>query len=229
MTVSTPFRSMSVEAICYAAIERSAFWQTHCMMIDVPVTPDLYEHALKHGVFPWNDANKPRTWWSPDPRAILELENFHISRSLAKCIRQRKFMITFDEAFDATVERCAIRKYTWLDPELRDALSVLHKRGIAHSAESWRDGELVGGVYGMAVNGLFIGDSMFHQESNASKVALAALISHLKKCGFRHMDCQVLNKHTESLGTKNISRDAFRQLLVESENANPQPMWQAPK
>lgn len=225
MNLATFSQSMSAEEICHAAIEHAAYWETTCMVMDVPVTPDLYEHALRNGVFPWNNVDHPRMWWSPDPRAVLDLNDFHISRSLAKSIRQANFNVTFDQAFDATIEGCSARAETWLDLELQAALNVLHERGIAHSAECWRDDELVGGVYGMEMNGMFIGDSMFYRESNASKVALAALVSHLKQCGFAYMDCQVLNGHTESLGVKNVSREKFRQLLNVCRRQYPQRMW----
>ena len=202
------------------------FWRSfNTLELDVPVTVDFYLHALKHGLFPWNDIGAPRTWWSPDPRAVLFLEDFHISRSLAKSIRKDQFEITFDKDFENTVKGCANRTETWLDPELMQALQKLHEAGIAHSVEAWFRGELVGGVYGMDVDGIFIGDSMFHYESNASKVALAHLIEHLKTCGFRAMDCQVLNDHTESLGAKNIPRREFFDLMDELRNADPMPCW----
>ena len=202
------------------------FWRSFTAIeLDVPVTVDFYLHALKRGLFPWNDRGAPRMWWSPDPRAMLFLDDFHVSRSLAKCIRKNQFEITFDQDFANTVNGCADRKQTWLDPELVQALRRLHELGIAHSAEAWFNGTLVGGVYGMDVDGMFIGDSMFHYESNASKVALAYLVEHLKECGFRVMDCQVLNDHTESLGAKNIPRSEFFSLMDEIRNSDTMPSW----
>ena len=203
------------------------FWRSFTALeLDVPVTVDFYLHALKHGLFPWNDIGAPRMWWSPDPRAILDLDKFHVSRSLAKCIRQRRFEVTFDKDFENVVIGCADRVQTWLDPELIDALRQLHELGIAHSAEAWHDGCLVGGVYGMDIEGIFIGDSMFHYEDNASKVALAHLVTHLKRCGFQVMDCQVLNDHTESLGARNIPRNAFFSLMDEIRDSETIPSWQ---
>ncbi len=203
------------------------FWRSFTALeLDVPVTVDFYLHALKHGLFPWNDIGAPRMWWSPDPRAILDLDEFHVSHSLAKYLRQRRFEVTFDQDFKNTVHGCADRAQTWLDPELIDALQQLHELGIAHSAEAWRDGQLVGGVYGMDVDGIFIGDSMFHYEDNASKVALAHLVTHLKRCGFQFMDCQVLNDHTESLGARNIPRNAFFTLIDEIRDSKAMPSWQ---
>lgn len=212
----------------FAQLKEQDFFQTcAALQIEAPVSTELYVAALKQGLFPWNDPGEPRLWWSPDPRAVLFFDDFHVSRSLAKCIRKDHFEITFDENFEGTVSGCAQREHTWLDPELIDAVNRLHQIGIAHSAEAWRDGELLGGVYGMAINGLFIGDSMFHRERNASKVALAKLIEHLRACGFTVMDCQVLNDHTQSLGAKNIARNEFFQLIDGLRNAPNVPRWQS--
>lgn len=221
-------RRLSDEDLCREVIEKSAHWDdVTCVEMDLQVTPELYLHALEHGVFPWNDTDEPRMWWNPDPRAVLLLDEFHISRSLAKCMRQRKFEVTFDQAFEDTLRGCADRLKTWLDPELQTALSVLHDRGIAHSVECWRDGRMVGGVYGMAVNGIFVGDSMFHTEPNASKVALAHLVDHLRQCGFTLMDCQVLNDHTMSLGAINIPRGVFHEHLAALRRSDFLPTWQS--
>ena len=202
------------------------FWRSFTAIeLDLPVTVDFYLHALRRGLFPWNDIGAPRMWWSPDPRAVLYLDDFHISRSLAKCIRKQDFVVTFDKDFENTVKGCADRAQTWLDPELIQALQELHKLGFAHSAEAWSNGQLVGGVYGIDIDGVFIGDSMFHRESNASKVALACLIELLQASGFRIMDCQVLNDHTESLGARNIPRSDFFTLMDEIRNSDTMPSW----
>ncbi|MCY3857952.1 MAG: leucyl/phenylalanyl-tRNA--protein transferase [Gammaproteobacteria bacterium] len=218
-------RAVSLTATLDQLVDEE-FWRSFTAIeLDVPVTVDFYLHALRRGLFPWNDIGAPRMWWSPDPRAVLYLEDFHISRSLAKCIRKDKFTVTFDMDFDSTVKGCADRSQTWLDPELIQALQELHELGFAHSAEAWLDGRLVGGVYGMDIDGVFIGDSMFYNESNASKVALAHLIEHLKTCGFQVMDCQVLNEHTESLGARNIPRSDFLSLMDEIRDSGTMPNW----
>ena len=219
-------RSVSLAATLEQLVDGD-FWRSFTALeLDVPVTVDFYLHALKHGLFPWNDIGAPRMWWSPDPRAVLKLSEFHVSRSLAKCMRQRRFEVTFDQDFRNTVKGCADRDQTWLDAELQSALQQLHKLGIAHSAEAWHNGELVGGVYGMDIEGMFIGDSMFHYEDNASKVALTYLVTHLKRCGFQFMDCQVLNDHTESLGARNIPRIDFFSLMDEIRDSETIPSWQ---
>ena len=149
--------------------------------------------AYRSGIFPWTV--EPITWWSPEPRAIFELDRFHVSHSLAKVIRQGVFRVTVDRAFRRVMQGCAApapgRRSTWISPEFIDAYTQLHEQGHAHSLECWQGRRLVGGIYGVAVGGLFAGESMFHRVSNASKVALFHLIEHLRRQGFvlvRHPD-----------------------------------------
>lgn len=213
-------------AVTIEQLADTEFWRSFTALeLDIPLTVDFYLHALKQGLFPWNDIGAPRTWWSPDPRAVLFLNEFHVSRSLLKTIRQQRFEVTFDHDFERTVKGCADREQTWLDPELIRALQEMHELGITHSVETWYNGNLVGGVYGIDVNGIFVGDSMFHYEPNASKVALAFLVEHLKNCGFQILDCQVLNDHTESLGARNIPRNEFYALVDETRNSGFMPRW----
>lgn len=212
--------------VVMATLGNREIWESvNAVQLDLPLSAELFLPALRNGIFPWNDVNEPRLWWSPDPRAVLFLDEFHIARSLAKYIRQQRFEVTFDRDFAGTVAGCANRPHTWLDPELISVLNELHHLGIAHSVESWHDGNLVGGIYGMDVDGIFIGDSMFTVENNASKVALVHLVHRLKRCGFRFMDCQVLNEHTESLGARNISRDEFFQLCDSVRQKQDMPFW----
>ena len=207
--------------------EDPAFWgAATAIELNIPLTGDILLHALKRGLFPWSDPGEPRLWWSPDPRAILYLNDFHVSRSLAKHIRQRRCEITFDCDFKGTVRGCSDRPQTWLDPELINALWELHKCGIAHSVECWRNGKIVGGVYGMDVDGIFIGDSMFSRVDNASKIALAYLVEHLRRCGFTFMDCQVLNEHTETLGAMNVDRTFFYSMTRAIRQSAEMPRWQ---
>lgn len=194
---------------------------------EVPLTGDVLLSAFQRGLFPWNIEIEPKAWWSPDPRAVLWLNQFHISRSLRKVIRQGHFKVTFDTAFQRVLEGCANRLETWLYPELMTALHELHNRKIAHSAECWLGDDLVGGVYGMDVDGIFLGDSMFSSVSNASKVALAALVDQLKSCGFKMMDCQVLSSHTHSLGARNIPRRLYLTYLHRMQSGSlPMATWQ---
>ncbi len=169
--------------------------------------------AYRSGIFPWSC--DPITWWSPDPRAIFELDGFHVSRSFAKTLRRRPFEITHDRAFTEVMEGCATARNdgNWIGPEFIEAYSGLHEAGHAHSVECWKDGRLAGGIYGVAVGGLFAGESMFHTESEASKVALHHLIGHLAKRGFALFDIQMLTPITRQLGARHISREDYLKRL----------------
>ena len=164
--------------------------------------------AYRQGIFPWTA--DPITWWSPDPRGIIELDNFHVPESLAKVIRKETFVITFDKAFRQVMQACATpgpkRRATWITNEFIEAYTGLHKMGNAHSVECWQDGKLVGGVYGVTIGGLFAGESMFHLVDNASKVALNHLVQHLRKRRFTLFDIQMVTAATAPLGAKAISR-----------------------
>ena len=174
--------------------------------------------AYRSGIFPWT-AN-PVTWWSPDPRAILEFDRFHLSRSLARVIRQNIFQITVDQAFREVMEGCAEpapgRRATWISREFIDAYNEMHRTGHAHSVECWRDGKLAGGIYGVAIGGFFAGESMFHRASNASKVALHQLIEHLRERGFVLFDIQMLTPITLKLGGITIPRAAYLDRLAKA-------------
>lgn len=167
--------------------------------------------AYRSGVFPWTV--HPVTWWSPDPRAIFELDHFHISRSLARVLRQDTFRVTRDHAFREVIAGCAApgpgRRETWISPEFIEAYTRLHQAGHAHSVECWQGQQLAGGVYGVAVGGLFAGESMFHSASNASKVALYHLAKYLQEQGFQLFDIQMLTPVTEQLGAIELPRSEY--------------------
>jgi len=171
--------------------------------------------AYRHGIFPWTV--NPITWWSPDPRGIIELDNFHVSESLAKVVRKQPFEVTIDKAFQEVMQACATpgpkRRNTWITEEFIEAYTELHKQGHAHSVECWQDGKLVGAVYGVAIGGLFAGESMFHLVDNASKVALHHLVQHLQKQKFLLFDIQMVTAATEPLGAKAISRSEYLKRL----------------
>ncbi|MDB6022718.1 MAG: leucyl/phenylalanyl-tRNA--protein transferase [Pedosphaera sp.] len=174
--------------------------------------------AYRSGIFPWTI--DPLTWWSPDPRAIFELDHFHISKSLERIVRRGVFEITIDRAFREVMAGCAApgpgRRDTWISPEFIAAYARLHEAGHAHSVECWREGELAGGVYGVAVGGLFAGESMFHRVSNASKVALVHLVRYLRERNFRLFDIQMLTPVTRQLGAIEISRSEYLKRLEEA-------------
>jgi leucyl/phenylalanyl-tRNA--protein transferase len=171
--------------------------------------------AYRSGVFPWTVG--PITWWSPDPRGIFELDEFHVSRSLRRVIRQAPFFITVNKAFASVMEGCAEpakgRRSTWITPEFIEAYIQMHERGHAHSLECWQGERLVGGIYGVAIGGFFAGESMFHRVSNASKVALYHLIERLRERGFELFDVQMLTPITKQLGAIEIRREEYLKRL----------------
>jgi len=171
--------------------------------------------AYRSGIFPWTV--NPITWWSPDPRGIFELENFHVPHSLAKFIRKQPFEITLDRAFRKVMQGCAApapgRGETWVTPEFIEAYTRLHEQGDAHSVECWRGGELIGGIYGVSLGGFFAGESMFHRSTNASKVAVCHLVAHLRARGFALFDIQMLTPATRQLGAVDIPREEYLKRL----------------
>ena len=172
--------------------------------------------AYRMGIFPWTI--HPITWWSPDPRAILELGGFHVSKSLARVIRRSQFEVTTDQSFRAVMEGCAApapgRGGAWITEEFINAYTRLHGQGHAHSVECRRHGELVGGIYGVSLGGLFAGESMFHRVNNASKVALYHLVEHLRRRGFTLFDIQMVTPATKSLGAIEIPRREYLRRLA---------------
>jgi len=173
--------------------------------------------AYRSGIFPWTVS--PITWWSPDPRAIFELDAFHVSRSFARVLRKQPFEITLDRAFTEVMRGCSApgraRRTTWITPEFHSAYGRLHSQGHAHSLECWRDGKLVGGIYGVAIGAFFAGESMFHRASEASKVALYHLIEHLRSRAYKLFDIQMLTPITQQLGGTIIPREEYLRRLAE--------------
>jgi leucyl/phenylalanyl-tRNA--protein transferase len=171
--------------------------------------------AYRSGVFPWTV--NPISWWSPDPRAILDLKRLHVPESLKKFLRKKVFEVTIDRAFRAVIEHCAAsmpgRSETWITVEFIEAYARLHEEGHAHSLECWQDDKLAGGIYGVAIGGLFAGESMFHRVSNASKVALYHLVQHLRERDFTLFDIQMLTPVTKQMGGTLIPRREYLERL----------------
>lgn len=169
--------------------------------------------AYSMGIFPWFNEGDPILWWSPDPRCILEPAELKVSRSLAKVLRRQEFTVTCDQAFAGVIDACAeMRRQnegTWITPGMQQAYVRLHRLGYAHSVEVWRDGELVGGLYGICMGRCFFGESMFHRVANASKIAMVELARHLVARRFELIDCQMPTQHLMSLGARTIPREAF--------------------
>jgi leucyl/phenylalanyl-tRNA--protein transferase len=176
--------------------------------------------AYKRGIFPWYEAPQPVLWWTPDPRSVLFLDELHISRSLRKRLRAGTFTLSADRCFARVMAACAApregQEGTWIDRAMIDAYSALHRDGWAHSIEIWRNGELCGGLYGVGIGGAFFGESMFSTASDASKVALVALVWLLKQRGVRFIDCQVESEHLNSLGARDIPRVDFENLVAQT-------------
>jgi leucyl/phenylalanyl-tRNA--protein transferase len=179
--------------------------------------PATLLEAYCTGVFPWFDEDCPICWWSPDPRAIFELNQLHISRRLGRTIRSGRFAITINQAFGDVIRGCAQRdEGTWLTQSMIDAYERLHRLGVAHSVEAWRDGQLAGGLYGVALGGFFAGESMFHRVTDASKVALAFTVEHLNRRGYRLFDTQFLTEHTARMGAVEIPRREYLRRLQQA-------------
>jgi len=183
-------------------------------MRTLPLTPDVLIAAYTQGIFPM-DVEGSMEWFSPDPRAVLPLERLNVSRSLRQSCR--KYEVRINTVFDEVIHACADRpEGTWISAEIIAAYAQLHHLGLAHSVESWRDGQLAGGLYGVALGGAFFGESMFHRRTDASKAALVALVDRMRNRGYRLLDVQFSTAHLESLGAIEIPRAAYLMQLKEA-------------
>jgi leucyl/phenylalanyl-tRNA--protein transferase len=194
--------------------------QEGIVLIGGRLTPAWLLDAYCHGIFPWPifGERDPMAWWSPDPRGILELESLHVSRRLRRTIRSRLFQITCDRDFAGVLHGCAQSngrpQNAWLTRRMIRAYQKLHELGHAHSVEAWQGGQLAGGVYGVAIAGLFSAESMFYSVRDASKVALVSLVAHLRARGYPLLDIQQLTEHTARFGGVEISRREYLQRLA---------------
>lgn len=196
--------------------------------------------AYQQGVFPWFSQGEPILWWSPSPRAILELNQFHCSKSLKKLINKQRYRLTLNHAFDQVIDACAqIRRKatgyssesensTWITPSMIKAYKQLHQFGLASSVEVWDNEKLVGGLYGVTQGAVFCGESMFHRADNTSKLAFWGLVQHMIRNNLAFIDCQLENPHLSSLGCKNISRPAFLKKLNDAQQLDiNRSVWQS--
>ncbi|WP_457606918.1 leucyl/phenylalanyl-tRNA--protein transferase [Nitratifractor sp.] len=187
--------------------------------------PDRILKAYRSGIFPWYKPGDPILWWSPDPRLVLYPEKLRLSRSFRRVLRNRAYEVRFDRRFEEVIRACARtprpgQEGTWLTEEMQEAYTELHQRGFAHSVEVMMEGELVGGLYGIAMGGIFFGESMFSRRPDASKIALKALSDVLRETGYDLIDCQVVTYHLVRLGAEEIPRERF---LEELESALHKP------
>lgn len=185
------------------------------------LSPQRILLAYRSGIFPWYSKGMPILWWSPDPRMVLFPEELRISHSLRRVLKKGTYDVTFDSAFRDVMMQCAeVRREkgedTWILPEMVAAYARLHELGYAHSAEAWHEGELAGGLYGIALGGVFFGESMFMRRPDASKVAFVRFVELLRRRNFRLIDCQMTTRHLQNFGAREIAREEFLRLLGEA-------------
>lgn len=190
--------------------------------------------AYRRGIFPWYSEGQPLLWWSPDPRTVLRPERVRVSRSLRRRVERGDFEVTYDRDFQGVLTGCATARRdgggTWITREMSAAYQALHLKGHAHSIECWRDGELAGGLYGVAIGLVFFGESMFSRRTDASKVALVQLCAWLREWGYVLIDCQVHTDHLASLGAEPIPRKTFATMLENACAVPPDPRaWRGPR
>jgi leucyl/phenylalanyl-tRNA--protein transferase len=182
------------------------------------LSPERLLLAYRSGIFPWFEEGEPIIWWSPNPRMVLFLDELIVSKSMRNILNRNSFRVTFNQNFRDVISNCQNIKRdgqngTWITNDMIEAYCKLHELGIAKSVEVWQNDELVGGLYGVDLGHVFCGESMFSKVSNTSKVAFISLVNHLKAADYRLLDCQVYNPHLESLGCREIEREAFRKIL----------------
>ncbi|WP_019556601.1 leucyl/phenylalanyl-tRNA--protein transferase [Thiomicrorhabdus arctica] len=200
------------------------------------LTPEWLLQAYSNGIFPWFNPGEPILWWTPNPRSVLFIDSLKIKRSLRKTIQKLEWdeslTVTLDQNFTGVMQACATvsregQDGTWISPEMLSAYQSLHQSGHAHSVEVWQKGQLVGGLYGIAIGKMFFGESMFSKVSDSSKIALVALAMQLKAWGFELIDTQVETPHLNSLGASTLSRVAFEKVIQQQINQPFKPQkWQ---
>jgi len=177
------------------------------------LSPQRLILSYRQGIFPWYSKDQPVLWWSPDPRGIIPLNKLHIGATLQKILKRKTYEIKFNTAFENVMRSCAVThsdgESGWITEEMILAYKKLHDLGFAHSVEYWKNGKLAGGLYGIAIGGLFAGESMFYKEPNASKLALIALVERMKVRGFTLLDCQMVTEATKRFGAIEISRKEY--------------------
>ncbi|MFP4476226.1 MAG: leucyl/phenylalanyl-tRNA--protein transferase [Desulfatibacillaceae bacterium] len=214
----------------YALGKEAAFPHPHLarrdglLAIGGDLSPRRLLNAYCMGIFPWYSEGEPILWWCPDPRLVVDPGNVHVARSLGKLLRQRRFTVTYDTAFERVIRACATVRTregrgTWLLPEMVEAYCRLHRMGFAHSVEAWAGTELAGGLYGVALGRGFFGESMFYRESNASKVAFVTLARFLADQGYQFIDCQMTTGHLLRLGAREVPRHEFLDMLKRALSA----------
>jgi leucyl/phenylalanyl-tRNA---protein transferase len=230
--MSQRLAQLSNQSLAFPPLEQALKEPNGLLAIGGDLSAQRLAAAYQHGIFPWYSEHDPLLWWSPDPRAIINIAQLKINRSLAKFLRKSPFTVTLNHDFNQVLRYCSNAPFrkedTWILPDMQLAYQKLHHLGLAHSIEVWHQQELVGGLYGVAINGFFSGESMFYKQSNASKVALVYLANHLKSAGINFIDCQLINPFLESMGAIEITRKNFvklkdKALTISLENS----FWQS--
>jgi leucyl/phenylalanyl-tRNA--protein transferase len=182
------------------------------------IDPEVLLEGYRLGVFPMAMEDGEIEWFSPDPRAIIPLQEFHVPRTLERVARKKAFEVRIDVSFVEVMQQCAQRPETWINDEIVESYTRLHQLGHAHSIEAWQNGELAGGLYGVSIGGAFFGESMFHHVRDASKIALLALVEHLRERKFLLLDTQWLTPHLQQFGAVEIARSQYLHLLTSAAN-----------
>ena len=203
--------------VTFPPVENALTEPNGLLAVGGDLSPQRLLEAYYNGIFPWFNENDPILWWSPDPRMVLFPDELKISRSLRKALKKNNYQIRTDNHFVQVMQACAVPRKaqagTWIHPQMISAYTALHEMGLAHSVETWIDGELAGGLYGVALGKVFFGESMFSHVTDASKIALVHLVKQLQYLGFGMIDCQVKTGHLASLGAREISRTEFNRHL----------------
>ncbi|NQY62501.1 MAG: leucyl/phenylalanyl-tRNA--protein transferase [Alteromonadaceae bacterium] len=232
MTISQTLHYISSVSLAFPSVNNALSDPNGLLAIGGDLSCERLVSAYQQGIFPWFSEQDPIMWWSPDPRAIISIEDIRINRTLTKVLKKSDYRVSVNCNFDQVIDYCSDAPFrkedTWIVPQMIDAYKQLHQQGFAHSIEVWMNNELVGGLYGVAINGYFSGESMFYTKNNASKIALVYLIRLLAQVNVDFIDCQILNPFLKDMGCKEISRNKFIELKNKAiTNVVPSNLWQA--
>lgn len=211
--MSQPLCYLDKKSLAFPSLSNALDEPNGLLAVGGDLSPERIISAYQHGIFPWYSEGDPILWWSPNPRAIIHLANLKINRSLQKFLNKSPYTVSINKAFNQVIDYCSNAPFrseaTWILPAMKFAYKSLHQLGHAHSIEVWQDDELVGGLYGIAVNGYFSGESMFYRKSNASKIALITLAQLLQQAKVNFIDCQIINDFLKSMGASEVTRCEF--------------------
>lgn len=223
---------LNSDSLSFPPVEQALIEPNGLLAVGGDLSPERLISAYSNAIFPWFNQGEPPLWWSPSPRAIIFIDDLLVNRTLRKVLRQQKFRVSINTAFTQVIDYCANAPFrkegTWINHDMKMAYHNLHQLGLAHSIEVWIDEQLVGGLYGVAINGFFSGESMFYIKSNASKIALVYLANHLKSEKIEFIDCQLNNPFLKSMGCVEIPRDKFLSIHHQAlKHQLPTNFWQA--